>query len=361
MTDPLTSRERVRLALDHQEPDRVPIALGFSVQPPVAEALRDYWRLDSVQSVHRRLADYADLRGAGPRYVGPPLGTAPDGSQLDMWGVGRTPKSYGSGEYHEITHYPLAHVTDVSQLDQHPWPQVEWFDFSGVADQIAATRRERDCAIRIGNGNVLECSWYMRGLEQVMVDLLINPELITAIMARVTDYFEAYLRAMLESAPGQIDLVMTADDIGTQKGLMMRLETWEELIKPHHVRLNRVIHEHGVKVLYHTDGSVMEAVPGLMDMGIDVLEALQFDATGMCPRTLKDLYGDRLCFHGGVSVQKTLPFGTVDDVRREVIERIDVLGAGGGYILAPSHAVQAGTPPENVEAMFETARHYRRA
>ena len=123
--------------------------------------------------------------------------------------------------------------------------------------------------------------------------------------------------------------------------------------------MNKALKEFGVKIMYHTDGSVMEAVPGLIDMGIDILEALQFSADGMDPKVLKEKYGDRLCFHGGISVQTTLPFGTVEDVKQEVIERIEVLGKGGGYILAPSHAIQAGTPPENIIAMYETAYSWR--
>ena len=135
----------------------------------------------------------------------------------------------------------------------------------------------------------------------------------------------------------------------------MSPEMWETFLKPYHVRLNEAIHGFGVKVIYHTDGAVMEAVEGLIDMGIDVLQALQFSAKGMEPRALKERFGDRLCFEGGVSVQTTLPFGTVDDVRREVEELIAVLGKGGGYILGPSHAIQAGTPAENIVAMFDTA------
>jgi uroporphyrinogen decarboxylase len=105
------------------------------------------------------------------------------------------------------------------------------------------------------------------------------------------------------------------------------------------VRLNKALHEFGVKIMYHTDGAIMKIVPGLMDMGIDILEPLQFDARDMDPVLLKGLYGDRLCFHGGVSVQKTLPFGTPGQVREEVCDRISVLGKNGGYILSSSHAI----------------------
>jgi uroporphyrinogen decarboxylase len=111
-------------------------------------------------------------------------------------------------------------------------------------------------------------------------------------------------------------------------------------------------------VIYHTDGSIMDAVEGLIGMGIDVLQALQFSADRMDPAKLKDRFGDRLAFEGGVSVQTTLPFGTAEDVRRETEERIRVLGRQGGYILGPSHWIQAGTPPQNIAAMFDAAMDY---
>ena len=152
-----------------------------------------------------------------------------------------------------------------------------------------------------------------------------------------------------------VTLFEAADAIGGQNGLLMSLGMWEEHLKPYHVRLNRVIHEYGAKVIYHSDGAVMQAVGGLIDMGIDVLQALQFDAAGMDPVALKADYGDRLCFAGGISVQKTLPFGTPCEVRGEVRDRLRVLGKNGGYILGPSHVIQDGTPPENIVAMFDAA------
>ena len=133
---------------------------------------------------------------------------------------------------------------------------------------------------------------------------------------------------------------------------------WREHLYPLHRRQNDLIHRYGAQVIYHSDGAVMQAVDGLMEMGIDVLQALQFNARGMDPVELKQGWGDRLCFEGGVSVQTTLPFGTADDVRREVEMLIRVLGQDGGYILGPSHAIQAGTPPENIVALFDTAARY---
>jgi len=138
----------------------------------------------------------------------------------------------------------------------------------------------------------------------------------------------------------------------------MSIKMWERFIKPHHIRLNKRIHEFGKKVIYHSDGNVMDAIDGLIDMGIDVLQPLQLSAEGMDPVILKERYGDVLCFEGGVSVQKILPFGKEEEVREEVKILIRILGRNGGYILGPDHAIQAGTPPENVFAMFETALSY---
>ncbi len=355
MLPALSHRERVALALDHCETDRVPIAMVCSgINPPAAAELEAYLGRHRGLTTAEYLAPLIDIAAVGPAYVGPAL---PSG--CDMWGVRRAPVSYGAGQYSEIVHYPLANARTVDDIRAHTWPTVDWFDYSVLPDAIAQTRAERDCCLMAANGNVFESSWYMRGFQQMMMDLFLNPDLAHAITERVASFFIAHFERLLTAAKGEIDLVFTADDIGGQEGLLLSLPTWEQFIRPHHVRLNKVIHEHGAKVIYHSDGAVMEAVPGLIDMGIDVLQALQFDCKGMDDEALKRNYGDRLCFQGGISVQSTLPFGTPEDVAGEVRRRIDVLGRGGGYILGPSHAIQAGTPPQNIVAMFDTAATHR--
>ncbi len=347
----LTHRERVRLALEHQETDRIPVAMVCSgINPPAHRALADHLRRERNLSVEAYLQPLLDIKSVAPAYVGPPL---PPGT--DIWGVRRAPVSYGAGEYDEIEYYPLADAADPADLRRHRWPTTDWFDYSVLPDRITAMGREGDYCLMVENGNIFETSWYMRGFERMFLDLALNRDLAHGIFQRVTDFFTAHFSRILEAARGRIDLVFTADDIGGQEGLLMSLKMWEQHLKPHHARLNRVIHGFGAKVIYHTDGAVMAAVPGLIDMGIDVLQALQFDARGMDPVLLKEKFGDRLCFEGGVSVQRTLPFGTVEEVRREVTERIRILGRDGGYILGPSHVIQAGTPPENIVALFDTA------
>jgi uroporphyrinogen decarboxylase len=351
-TPVLTGRERVRLALQHRTTDRIPIGMVCAgLNPPVLDALEQWLSRERQCTVDDYLVPLVDIVEVSPPYIGPPMP-----SDTDVWGVRRREVSYGSGSYNEIVHYPLSGDWSPSRLASHPWPDPAWYDYDSLPALVRAVRARSDRCVMVTNGNIFETSWYMRGFEQMLMDVMTDEELVHAVMGRVTDFYVSFFRRILEAAPGEIDLVFTADDIGDQRGLLMPYDRWERLLKPYHRRLNDAIHEHGAKVIYHTDGSIMDAVGGLADMGIDVLQALQFSADNMDPVRLKAEHGDRLCFEGGVSVQTTLPFGSSDDVRREVEDRITVLGRNGGYILGPSHWIQAGTPPENVAAMFDTAR-----
>jgi uroporphyrinogen decarboxylase len=344
----LSPRERVRLSLEHETTDRVPVAMVCAgINAPAQRALGDWLARERRLTVEEYLAPIVDIVEVAPRYIGPPL--APG---TDIWGVTRREVSYGSGSYSEIARYPLAGDLD---LDAHRWPDPDWFDYAGLPGLVAAARKRADSCLMVSNGNIFETSWYMRGFEQMLMDVMTDEDLVHALMGRVTDFYSVFFSRILEAVPGDIDLVFTADDIGDQRGLLMPLERWERMLKPYHRRMNDAIHERGARVIYHTDGSIMDAVGGLVEMGIDVLQALQFSAENMDPVRLKDGFGDRLCFEGGVSVQTTLPFGSVEDVRSEVRDRISTLGRGGGYILGPSHWIQAGTPPENIAALFDTA------
>lgn len=353
----LSSRERVLLALQHEETDQVPIAMVCSgINEPTRELFDQYLKDEHSCDLAAYLNSVLDIMTVAPEYIGPPLK-----EREDFWGVRRAPiQQGGGGSYDEIEYYPLMTADSVDDVCRHVWPQPEWFDYDGLPTQIDRVNANGGpYAIMALNCNVFETSWYTRGFEQAFMDLALESELFELIMRKVADFYYEHARRTLEAAHGRIDLIFTADDIGQQNGLLMSLAMWEKCIKPHHARINDMIHEHGARVIYHTDGAVMKAVPGLIDMGIDVLQALQFDAEGMDAHLLKETYGDRLCFQGGVSVQKTLPFGSPDSVRAEVKERIAVLGRNGGYILGPSHAIQAGTPLENIFTMFETASRCR--
>ncbi len=351
MKETLSHRERVQLALQHRATDRVPIAMICSgINEPARSEVDRLLRTQRNLTLDQYLAPLIDIKTVGPKYVGPDL--PPD---TDIWGVHRQSVSFGAGAYSEIDVHPLAKVKDIALIQSYCWPSTDWFDYSVLPEQIHHLQSQGEFCLMASNGNIFETAWYMRGFQQMLLDLALNPELAHAIFAPVSEFYVSHFTKILSVARGLIDLVFTADDIAGQNGLLMSLDMWGKHIRPYHARLNRIIHEHGAKVIYHSDGAVMQAVPGLIDMGIDVLQALQFDARDMDPAELKTMYGDRLCFCGGISVQSTLPFGTPEDVRHEVRERVRVLGRDGGYILGPSHAIQVGTPPENILALFDTA------
>ncbi len=350
----LSHRERVRLALEHKPTDRPPLALAC------AELSRAAWEdFDTfLRSRHGATAEQyfdplLDMHDFRPSYTGPPLKEG-----FDIWGVGRKVMCYGRVEELVLDYHPLAGAETVEDILAHPWPDPDWFDYEAIPKQMDWINRNGEYCLYTLIGNLWEKSYYLRGMEQLMMDLVLNPELVHAIMGKVTEFVLEHTRRLLEAAGGRLDVVFTADDMGTQEGLLMSVDMWREFVRPYHVKQNELIHSFGCRVMYHSDGAVMELVPHLMEMGVDILQALQFDARGMDPVRLKQDYGDRLCFEGGVSVQRTLPFGTAEEVAAEVRRLLGTLGRNGGYILGPSHEVPAGTPPENVLAMFETARHW---
>jgi len=342
-------RDRVLATLDHQETNRAPFSFGFGPTGEARRALDAYLKpLGADFSTLDRAA--ADIRSVAPRYIGPPLP-----SETDIWGIRRKPVAYATGTYDEIVHYPLGGVRAAGKISRYPWPRVDDFDFGVLPEAIRLRGENGRYAIRASGGNPFEIFCWMTGLEEALVMLIESPDVVTRGLEHITNFFCEYCMRQLDAAAGGIDLVFTADDLGGQQGPLMSRTMYREIIMPHHRHLHNIIHGFGARTLYHSDGSVIDLVPDLIEAGVDILEAVQVDAAGMDPRALKALAGDRLSFHGGVSVQHLLPHGTPDDVRREVAELKRVFGAGGGYICAPTHAIQAGTPPENVIAMVEEA------
>jgi uroporphyrinogen decarboxylase len=349
----MTPRQRVLTALDHRQPDRVPIEYHFFGTPEMVARLKAHLRCETDEELRRRLG--IDIRRVAPVYVGPPLYSDATGRKEDHWGVIREPVSHGSGAYDEIRHYPLAGAETIGDLDGHRWPRIDWFDFTSLHSQIEQANERDDYAIIMGNGNIFETSWYMRGWERMLLDLMANPELVAELLRRVTDWYIAYFTAALTEAKGSIQLAFTADDVAMQHGPLMALDVWRALLKPEHQRLNAVIHSFGAKIVYHCDGAVMDFLEDFVEMGIDALDPLQMNAARMDPAAMKARVGDRLCFHGGVDVQSTLPFGTSESVRARSLELIEVLGRDGGYIFGPAHAIQEDTPVENAVALFDAA------
>jgi uroporphyrinogen decarboxylase len=285
---------------------------------------------------------------ARPRYVGPRL--AP---HRDVFGIQYRDVDYGSGVYSEAFIHPLARFGSVEEIEaNYCWPDPDWWDYSGIANQL---RGHADRAVRGGGSEPFLTYKYLRGDEQAMVDLLENPEMVEYCMGKLFDLAYTDTLRIYESVPGRVDLSYVAEDMGGQNDLMIAPRQIRRFLLPGMKRMIDLAHGAGVVVFHHNDGNITRILPDLVDLGIDVLNPIQWRADGMDRQMLKQWYGGRIIFHGAVDNQHTLPFGTVEEVRQEVRDNLRILGEGGGYILAPCHNIQPVTPVENIIAMYETA------
>lgn len=347
----LSSRERVCLALSHREPDRIPFSWSFGPQPPVRRALDEYLKpygLDFSQLY----AETSDVRRFDARYVGP---VHPRGGDRGYWGWTVRDVSYGQGSYEEFDYQPLASAESLADIESHAWPDPDLFAYGDLMGQVHAADPEHRYFRILWGGNPLEILSWLMGLEKMMMTLAEEPALIQAALERITGILETILRRSVEAAPEQFDAIYFADDLGGQHGPLISRATYRQCIMPYHRRLCALAHNHARFTIHHSDGSVFALLGDLIEAGVDCLEAVQVECRDMEPEQLKRSFGDRLAFQGAVSVQQVLPHLNAGQVRQEVRRIKEILGSDGGYICAPSHAIQAGTPPENVIAMVEEA------
>ena len=303
----------------------------------------------------------------GPRFVGLPLRAWPDGATEDIWGVVRCVQSvevrYGREDYNEVRQSPLSAARSPADVaSYHCWPSPDWFDYSDIADQCEAVRRKCRVAVfmgdRLNRVAQLKPAMYLRGIEQIFVDMVQNPEIAEAILSRVRTFYLKYLERVLEAARGKLDILVTGDDFGAQNGPLISPRMWEAFLGDGFTQYVSLAKQAGVRVMHHTCGSVRPLIPLMLDRGLEILQSLQPEAAGMSPRSLKADFGARLAFHGGISIQKTLPFGSPEEVRQQVKETFEALGGGGGYIACTAHNIQADTPPENVLALLRAYRDF---
>ena len=358
----MDARQRVALALDHKEPDRVPI--DYWATDAVSARLRDHFGFSTQEELLMHLdVDFRYIEG--PKYIGPEPKVREDGCVEDHWGVPRVRVEVGSGPettvYQEVIDFPLKQAKSVDQIRSYPkWPDPDWFDYDCVAGQVAKARRTGKVVVFMGDRMnrcaQLKPAMYVRGIDQILLDMALAPEIAETIFGQVADFYLEYARRTFEAADGGIDVFMTGDDFGTQKGLFVSPGMWRRFLRPAFKAFVDLGRRYGCKVAHHSCGSIKPIIPDLIECGLDVLNPIQPDVHDMDRKELKRRFGDRLCFHGSISIQRTLPFGTPDDIRNEVRERFETLGPGGGFTFCTAHNIQADTPIENVVALFDTYR-----
>lgn len=348
--DKLLPRERVLAALSHQVTDRVP--LDFWAVPETWAKLKNHFGTEDEELILQNLG--IDVRQFQPDYTGE-IVTLEDGSYYDPMGVHRIKVKNLYSEYEEYASSPLGFAETAEDLEKYDrWPDIEKFDFANLSKKIGDAHKKY--YIKLETGGLFELAWALRGYERFMMDMVLNPEIPHVIMGKLTDFFCEYVRRAMEYAGDKIDMIYTYDDIASQNGLLISKDMWKEFIRPYHVKLNSVIKSYGKTIMYHSCGAVYDVIEDLMALPIDVLNPLQPLAAGMDMEKIKKNFGDRLCFHGAIDIQFLLPQGSREEVAETVEKTIQVLGAGGGYILSSAHYIQADTPVENIITMYETAR-----
>ena len=371
MTAHVTPRERVLAAIEHRQPDRVPIDVGgtsFStIIGQAYERLKAYLAVDAETRYMKRKSRSAILDEAvalrlhtdtRPLLVGSPDGWQDvyydDGSFRDEFGV--IWRSAGDGHY-APTGNPLQEAT-LGDLDAYPWPDpLDPGRTRGLGEKARALHQETDYAVILSLPvGFVHLSQYLRGYEQWLMDIVLNPRFLDALMDRTLDWWLALADAVLAEVGPYVDVVAFGDDVAFHDRPMLDPERYRRLIKPRHREMVDCIKARsGAKVLYHCCGTVKSLVPEFVDIGVDALNPVQVSSADMGTSALKAEFGEYICFWGGVATQRVLPSGTPQQVRAEVQRRIADLAAGGGYVLAAVHNIQEDVPPENILAMADAA------
>jgi uroporphyrinogen decarboxylase len=368
----MTPRERVRAALNHTQPDYTPC--DYYATPEIHLALARRFGLPTPGSIAGSFGGSAaaledggvaerlgtDLRYVNPPYIGPPLPTFDDRSSVNLWGVRRRPMANEYGEYSEPVGLPYAGWTTIEDAEKWPWPSPDWFDYSALPSRCA---KYAELAIVAGGTHVqdfINGVAFGRGVEQVLLDIAVEDPVYLYIVERRHRFYMAYIERILGAAAGRIDAVFCGDDFGSQRGLLISPAAFDKLFAAKKKAIFDLVHSYGAKVMHHCCGSSRALIPRFIQCGMDSLQTIQPQAAGMNPYELKAEFAGRIALHGAVDVQGWLQRATPQQVEAEVGRLMDEVGAGGGFILAPSHHIQPDTPLENVLAVYHTVAKRRR-
>jgi uroporphyrinogen decarboxylase len=340
----MTSRERWLAVLNGQKPDRIP--MDYWTTPEADQKLRSYLGCATREELEARLHLDRPV-GVSPQYVGPAVKPG-----QDHFGCQYQTIAYAEGVYSECVTHPLADFTSADEIEAcYTWPQADWFDFSDLAGQIAG---KEHAPVAAGGSEPLLIYKNLRGQEQALMDLVLNPEIVDYCLDKLFGLAYETTCRIYEQIPGQVTYSYVAEDMGSEEDLMFSPEQVRRFLLPRMKRMADLAHQAGAFVFHHNDGAIRKILPDMIDLGIDILNPIQWRCKGMDRAGLKRDFGRHVVFHGAMDNQYTLPFGTVDEVRQEVADNIRILGDGGGYILAPCHNIQSVSPPENIVAMYET-------
>lgn len=380
----MNSRERLEYALNHKEPDIIPLDLGgTSVTGITITALKNYLKFKGYENTEVATRHLTQQLGVIPEEILKDLGVdvrgvwanPPSSWKLDIreddkcccftneWGIGwRMPKD--GGMYYDMQVNPLVGIDTVEGLKNYPWPDPD--DPSRYAGMRERAKEILDSGYAVTVGSIAaglsELPGWLRGYENWYCDLALEPEYAHTLLDITTEIQYRYVDRMLDEIGDLITVYVDTEDAGSQTGPLLSLDMYREFIKPRLKQVYELVKKKSkAKVFVHTCGSVYDLIPDFIDTGIDILNPVQISAAKMNPKDLKREFGNDMVFWGGgVETQKILPTGTPQQVKENVKMLIETLAPGGGFVFSAIHNIQGDVPPENIEAMFETFERYRR-
>lgn len=379
---PLTPRERVLAAINHREPDRVPIIVGTSNTTSLkARPYQGLKKLLGIESEDRYIYEWpelgtilpdeavlqrlrSDARGvldSYPQWVYERNRKRPPHDPfIDDWGSGQTEAA--PGVWFPGIH-PMKEAKTLEEIEKYPWPDMD--DPTRVAHVKTKAQKlaeENQYAI-IGTPWLLfplERAFAMQGMDTFLMNLASNPEFAEALLKKIAALCKTLMGHFLEATGDNLDIIKIGDDIGTQNSLLMSPKMYRKILKPIHADYIAFIKERTkAKLFFHTDGDVFPLIPDFIEIGVDILNPIQTSAGKMANiAELKNQFGKSLTFCGAVDTHRVLPSGTPQQVRDEVKRVIDVMAPGGGYMVASVHTIMDEVPPENILAMVDAVEEF---
>jgi uroporphyrinogen decarboxylase len=379
----MNSRERLNLALNHKEPDRIPFDLGATVLTSIHHksyrALRKHLEMPDLEPrivdifqqivvVDDDMRDFlkVDVRDVAPRSSATfqiELKEMEGYSYFyDEWGIGwKMPKE--GGWYYDMFDHPLREAQSLTEIEKYPWPDpVDEGRFAGMAERAKHAAEVEKHGVFMGGlcAGIMEMAAWMRGFENYFSDFAANEDLLVGLMRKVMELKMAYWEKALALAGDHVDVVGEADDFAGQYRMLISPGMYRRIVKPLHKELFDFIHARTkAKIFFHSCGSIRPVIPDLIEIGVDIINPVQVSATGMDSAELKREFDKDIVFWGGgVDTQRVLGDSTPEQVREDTRRRIEDLAPGGGFVFATVHNIQGNVPPGNIMAMWETLQEY---
>ena len=340
----MNSKERVLRTLEFKETDRVPLAVSGREDDLMlylkANSLNRMYEILDIDFRGINTSDLQDKRGVKRTHKG---------HEANIWGV---PLICANNGFQELC--PLSEISSVDEAEAYDWPLAENLNYYDIEKQIT----ENDGYFLIAGvwAPIFHDFTWLCGFENCLAMLLSEPEIAKAVLRRITDFWIAYTKIILEKGKGKIDCVMNCNDFGMQKCLIMSPGVWREFFKPELKRFYGCIKNFGANVFQHSCGSIFDIIPDLIEIGADILDPIQVAAVGMGTESLAEKFGGKIVCHGGIDTQFILPNCSEPEVRAEVRRVIGTLGSRGGYILCGSQGYMEDIPIENIVAVYDEAK-----